>query len=269
MQDMNFQTTRSYIEYLQSIGRMSFSFDELESHIPKSKTALLGDLHRLKKAGRITLLREKFYLILSPEYRSKEMLPYTFFIDDLMTWLNRPYYVSLLSAASLHGITTQAVHSVFITTTRPPLRDILKPTIHMHFLVNSHFPQYGIETLKSVTGYMQVSSPELTSIDLLKYPQKSGGIYQTISLIRDLSEKMNVTRFENIIGENQPTVILQRLGFILDRYSKRKDLLPILSKELSGKNLRYTMLAPSESCKKTEKDRFWKVIKNIYEDEIE
>lgn len=269
MQYKPFQTTRSFVEHLQSIGRFSFSFDELESHIPKSKTAILGDLHRLKKAGHITLLREKFYLILAPEYRSKGMLPYTFFVDDLMKWLNRPYYVGILSAASLHGATTQAVHSVFITTARPPLRDILKPAIRMHFLVNSHFPKYGIEKLKTVTGYMHVSSPELTALDLLKYPEKSGGIYQTISLIRDLSEKMSVTRFEKVIEDSQPTVILQRLGFILDHYSKRRDLLSFLRKELLGKNLRYTLLAPRELCTETEKDPLWKVIKNIYEDEIE
>jgi predicted transcriptional regulator of viral defense system len=268
-QEPSFRSVRDYLEELQSVGRFSVAFDELERHIPKSKAALQQELHRLKKARRIILLREKFYLILSPEHRRLGILPFSYFIHDLMTWLKRPYYVSILSAAALNGVMPQAVFSHFVIMGRPPLRDILKKTIRIHFLVKSPFPQYGIMQMKTVTGEMNVSSPELTAIDLLRYPEKSGGIYQTISLIRELSEFMELPRFSDVIGEAQPTVILQRLGYILERYTDRRDLLLPIQQNLFARDYRTVVLGQGEPDAISERDAKWKIALNIDEENIE
>ncbi len=261
--------TASYLDSLLAIGRYSVSLDELEEHIPKSLSAIRADLARLIKAHRVVSLRDRFYLLLTPEHRQKGMLPYAYYIHDLMSWLERPYYISLLSAASLHGATSQAVQSVFVTSIKPALRDIRKSTVNIHFQVNSRFPTHGILQMKSPGGYINVSSAELTALDLLKYPDSGGGIYQIVSIIRELSDMMNTDLLYDVISDGQPTVILQRLGLILDRYSNRTDLLPLIRAELAGRDVRRTLLSPAEPDMTQAFDSVWKVLLNIDEGEIE
>ena len=47
------------------------------------------------------------YLVIPPEYRTWGGLPGDWFIDELMRYMGRQYYVGLLSAAAVHGASTQ------------------------------------------------------------------------------------------------------------------------------------------------------------------
>jgi len=68
--------------------------------------AYLKVVQRLVDKGRISPKRQNFYLIIPPEYATRQTLPLGFFVDNLIKFLDRNYYVGLLTAAMNHGAAT-------------------------------------------------------------------------------------------------------------------------------------------------------------------
>src|SRR5690606_13247090 len=51
------------------------------------------------------------------------------------------------------------------------------------------FPEKGVERVTGEGGYFLVSSPELTTIDLLRFPKVSGHLSNIATVLDDLVEK--------------------------------------------------------------------------------
>ena len=97
-------------------GRYIFTKDDvLRLQLPISNQAIQNSLKRLSDRGIIVSPWQNFYVIIPTEYKLRGIIPPTFYIDKLMTFLGRDYYVSLLSAAELNGATHQKA-MVFQTT---------------------------------------------------------------------------------------------------------------------------------------------------------
>ena len=89
-------------------GRYIFTKEDvLGLHLPISDQALQNSLKRLTNRGIIMSPWQNFYVIIPTEYKLRGIVPPSFFIDRLMKFLGRDYYVSLLSAAELNGATHQ------------------------------------------------------------------------------------------------------------------------------------------------------------------
>jgi hypothetical protein len=91
-----------YIDRLRSCGRYTFTGDVVISEFGLSDEAYQKVIQRLSDKDRVSRLRQNFYLIIPPEYSSQKTLPLSYFIDDLMKFLERDYYVGLLTAAMYH-----------------------------------------------------------------------------------------------------------------------------------------------------------------------
>ena len=113
-----------YIDSIRSVGRYSFTLEELQNEFNISYRALKQNLYRLKSKNQIAQVRQGFYVIIPPEYSNQGMLPAYLFIDDLMKSLNKPYYVGLLSAAALHGAAHQQPMEYFVIVQTPAPRSI-------------------------------------------------------------------------------------------------------------------------------------------------
>ena len=119
----------SYIDFINqvlSVGRISFTLDEVIEKSGYDRKIAQVSLSRLISKGKILLIRRGFYVIITPEFSIQRNIPYIMYIDDLMKYLQRNYYVSLLSAAALHGAAHQQPMQFFVTTTMPFIRDIKK-----------------------------------------------------------------------------------------------------------------------------------------------
>ena len=79
-------------------------------------------LQRLRRRGAIFSPARGLYVVVPPEYRSWGVLPGELFIDPMMRALGRNYYVSLLTAAAMHGASHQApqVFQVMVSICRRP-----------------------------------------------------------------------------------------------------------------------------------------------------
>ncbi len=103
----------TWIEQLQSKGKIAFSYDEVITDFPeKSENAIIQSLSRLSQRGRVVPVYKGFYLIVPAEYAAMEILPPILFIDYLMEYIGKPYYIGLLSAAALYGAAHQQASGI-------------------------------------------------------------------------------------------------------------------------------------------------------------
>ncbi|WP_246510320.1 type IV toxin-antitoxin system AbiEi family antitoxin [Bradyrhizobium glycinis] len=110
-----------------------------------------------------------------------------------------PYYVGLLKAAEIHGASHQAVMQ-FQTVT-----DKWMPKIRAGRSVLSFFYRKDIGALsgaivdqKTDTGRFELSSPELTGLDLLRYMHVTGTIDSIASVLSDLGAKMKAHELQKL-----------------------------------------------------------------------
>jgi predicted transcriptional regulator of viral defense system len=114
-----------YLLNIRSTGRFSFTFEELNHAFDSSEQAIRRKICRLKADNKIAIIRKDFYVVLPPEYAEKGSLPIYLYIDDLMKYLGRDYYLGLYSAASLHGAAHQQPMD-FQVITNHPMRNIIE-----------------------------------------------------------------------------------------------------------------------------------------------
>ena len=90
---MTYSSISNYIFKVQSQGRYSLTLEELKQNINSSNKAILQNLHRLKSNNQIAQIRKGFYVIVPPQYSNQGILPSVLFLDDMMKYLNREYYL--------------------------------------------------------------------------------------------------------------------------------------------------------------------------------
>jgi predicted transcriptional regulator of viral defense system len=257
------QPTYNYIEkYLTEVrsqGRYAFTIDEIESKFNVPYDSLRQSLYRLKQKNEVAQIRQGFYVIIPPEYSRQGFLPPYLYIDDLMKWLNKPYYVGLLSAAALYGAAHQQPMGYTVVTETPAPRSIKK--LKIVFFAKKSFLQDGITQKKTPAGNMPVSLPELTALDLFDYIHKFG-INQIVTILEELSEEMKPALLFKIAKQFPNTAAIQRLGYILETEINNEKLADSLYKVLSERKF-FPIPLSLNNEKKGETDNRWKVIKNM------
>ena len=126
------------------------------------------------------------------------------------------YYVGLLKAAELHGATHQAVMEFQVMSAKrlPKIR-AGRNLIAFYFRKNLEAVTAATENRKTDTGTMMISSAALTALDLLRYPQASGGIDNVATVLSDLGQKIDPEQLTSLSALVERPVV-QRLGHLLD-----------------------------------------------------
>ncbi len=261
---MNEQITYNYLEdYLNEVrsrGRHTFTLQEAKKNFPVSEKALTQSIFRLKSKGKIAQIRQGFYAIISPEYTNQGMLPIHLFIDDLMKFLDRKYYVGLFSAAALHGAAHQQPMEYFVITESPALRPIKTKKLKLNFFLKKEWSDKDISTKKTDAGYLPLSSPELTALDLLVYAEKMG-MNRKATVISELAEEMSLNKLSETAQRCSKTSALQKLGYLFDKVLDEQDLALILMEELSKRRMSTIPLVASKEVQGSIDDT-WKIIVN-------
>ena len=76
----------SYIDFINqvlSVGRISFTLDEVIERSGYDRKIAQVSLSRLISKGKILLIRRGFYVIITPEFSIQRNIPYIIYIDDL------------------------------------------------------------------------------------------------------------------------------------------------------------------------------------------
>jgi predicted transcriptional regulator of viral defense system len=162
------KTLSELVDGFQESGRYTFVREEALRELNMNPENLKRAAKRLVERGRIAVPRRGFYVIVPLEYRIAGAPPSSWFINQLMLRLGRPYYVGLLSAAALYGAAHQQPQEYQVITDRPQ-RSIHVGRNRIRFLVKKNIGQVLIEEHKTETGTVRASTPEATAIDLLRY----------------------------------------------------------------------------------------------------
>lgn len=252
-----------YIDERQSHGLYTFSFSDIQRRFPEILAqSLKVSLSRMRKKGRIVLVRAGFYIIVPPEYAAMGALPPALYVDDLMKYLDKNYYVGLLSAAALHGAGHQQPQQFFIITVKPTIRDIRVKDTHLHFHFKSQLPAAGIRQFKTDMGYIQISGPELTAIDLVLFENKIGGLSRVVEILAEL-EDFDLAMLSRIMQGSVPLSCLQRLGYLFDVVLSKHEIADVIYHFLQKRHLSRVPLVPSGKRGGVSVHPKWHVFENI------
>ncbi|MFT3739581.1 MAG: type IV toxin-antitoxin system AbiEi family antitoxin [Breznakibacter sp.] len=250
-----------YLLNIRTKGRFSFTFEELKSTFDSSEQALRRKITRLNADKKIAIIRKDFYVVLPPEYTEKGGLPLYLYIDDLMKFLGREYYVGLYSAAALYGAAHQQPMEYQVIV-QSPMRSIVGTDTKINFFVRKTWEQASIEKKKSAAGYFNVSSPELTALDFMSFNGKIGGISRITTIMEELVEEMKPSQMYKTASAYPQNSALQRLGYLFDKVYNKQDLAKSIERVLKGKTTQNILLSIS-SPKKGNVDKDWKVDVNV------
>jgi predicted transcriptional regulator of viral defense system len=249
---------------LRSRGRYTFTLTELRDRFDLTDEALKKALQRLKKKNEVALVRKEFYVVVPPEYRSRGILPTTLFIAELMRFLERDYYTGLLNAAAFYGAAHQQPQEFYVVTTKPTLRGIHNSKVKINFCYKKNWAQEDIIDRKIETGYLKVSSPELTALDLVFYFDRTGGFNRIGTILEELSEQIDAGKLAKAAANFQQVATVQRLGYLLDETLGKKDLVQPLARYLKTVKHFPVLLRPQKGKPETMiTGNAWKVVPNI------
>ena len=113
-------TIDEWIHQREIRGYMTFSVLELRQAFPaNSEKGMKTALRRLSSKGRIQSVYRGFYVVIPIQYQLQGIVPPNYYIDELMAYVGKPYYIGLLSAAAKIGGDGSGDHSVFIPIAYP------------------------------------------------------------------------------------------------------------------------------------------------------
>ncbi len=207
----------AHITSLLSAAQVVLTSEQAEQALGVGRGAFLDAAERLQRRKALIRLRQGFYVTVPPQFASWGGPPPSWYIDALMRHEEQPYYVGLLKAAELHGATHQAVMEFqVITPKRMPRIRAGRNLIVFYYRKDIAAVESGIEDRKTDTGSMKISSPALTALDLLRYPQAAGGIDNVATVLTDLGEKIDPSELATLSNAAERPVV-QRLGHLLER----------------------------------------------------
>ena len=255
---------KKHIGGVRAAGRYTFTLSGIHARFPQSAEAIKKALQRLKNKQEIVLVRKEFYVIIPPEYSSKGMLPPAMFIDELMKSLNRDYYVGLQNATAFFGTVSEPSPGFSVVTTKPPLRAIQAKDQTISFSSKSEWSNEDIVQMEVETGYIKVSSPELTALDLLFFFDKAGGIDRIAIALEELSYHMDPQKLLTTAKRFPRITTVQRLGFLLGEILQIQSLSDPLAEYLKTVNYFPVLLYPEKTrpLRLTTGNK-WKVVQNV------
>ena len=256
----------SYASGLLAAGRGVFSADEARKEIGISRGAFLDAAERLQRRGQLIRPRRGFYVVVPPQHATMGAPPPEWYIDALMRHEKRPYYVGLLAAAAAHGAAHQAVME-FQVITNKLLPDIEAGRTRIVFSYRKDMAAVsaGIEDRKTQSGHLKLSSPELTALDLVRYPRFGAGLDNIATVLSELAERLQPGKLSSLSGAFEKAVV-QRLGHLLGRLGHPR-IAEAMFAALSARGpLPWVELDPKQagdpdlSPPPSERDERWRVI---------
>lgn len=254
-----------WTEYLQSRGRLTFSWEELQQALPEHSTiALKRALSRLAAQHKIVSLHKGYYLIIPPQYAAKGILPPAVFLDAFMKHLGRPYYLALLNAAAYHGAAHQQTQEFSVVTNFPPMRPTQKRGLKINYISISKIPADLLAHRKTESGYLAISKPVLTAANLVHFEKRVGGLNRVAEVLDELSAAIVPSDFNEALVTFAANATLQRLGYLLESVCGQPVLADALLNKLQAKEtpLHRTPLKPSKPARGFDTDNRWQVIVN-------
>lgn len=155
-----------------------------------------------------------------PEYRALGCLPADQLLVPLMRHINAPYYVCLLSAAEFHGAAHQRPQITQVMVSKR-IRSIRCGGVIIKFIYKKEMSHIPMQSINARTGYLMISTPEATAMDLLLYPKQSGGVNHIATILTELIEatRQHINLHEDVIEKDyHVTQVIHALSKVENEY---------------------------------------------------
>ena len=209
-------SVREWVHNREVEGRPIFTYEEVTNAFPSfTPQQISNSLYRIVKSEMIAQPFKGFYVVIPPHYAAKGIVPPVYYIDQLMDYLRRPYYICLLNAAELLGSAHQRPQEFSVMTILPRIRMSRLSSLNWNY--RSSIPDNFLKEINSETGTIKFSGPELTALDLVQFEQHIGGLSRAATVIEELSEQTVWTgAAERGLLSLSSIATVQRLGYILE-----------------------------------------------------
>lgn len=228
-------------------GQMTFSLVEISKKFASiSSHGLSTGLARMVSRGRIQSAYRGFYVIVPAQYRLKGVIPPSYYIEELMHYLCKPYYVGLLSAAAMYGAGHQRAMRTQVVTT-PPRLNVSGRNALLDWNYRQQIPQELLVTKNAEMGVIRYSTPELTAVDLVQYAEHVGGYQRAATVLAELVDEVDMSKME-AVAPYTTIATVQRLGYlletVLEEQEKADKLFAILKAQKHWKSILQNPLLP-------------------------
>lgn len=259
-------TLQKWIKDRAIHGFSTFSIEDVrETGMYSSEQILQNELYRLCSNKTIASVYRGFYVIIPVQYVLRGSVPATYYIDQLMAYLSKPYYVCMLSAAELLGAAHQRPQQFSVMTTFPKRRVVSTRNVIIDWFYREGLPEDALITKNTETGTIRISNPLLTAADLVQYQQHVGGLSRVATILEELSEQINIKSQFASLASFVKKVTWQRLGYILEHVVEENELADELYEQIRNLpgSLMYMPLSTSAEDNTSERNSRWKININV------
>jgi predicted transcriptional regulator of viral defense system len=248
-----------YVDDLASRGRHHSTLEDVVAAVGGSVAAVRAQLRRLKERGVIAEPVRRFFVIVPHEYRQLGCLPAEQFVPQLMARSKEPYYFGLLTAAQQHGAAHQRpqVTQVMVRKNRAPIEC---GKARVEFIARSDLEKMPVVEANTPRGVVRFSTPEVTALELVGYPNHAAGLDNVATLLSELSQEMDPQKLI-LAARLSPISWSQRLGYLLE-FLEQAALAEVLKPFVAKQARSYTPLLRAAGTAGS-RAATWKVIVNV------
>ncbi len=244
-------------DQLLSEGTNAVTIDEVESRTGVTRNAVYLGVKYAMDRNRLFSPARGFYVIVPPEYRVAGVVPAVHFIDPMMNHLGIEYYLGLATAASWWGSSHHASQEFqVIANGRLPDRTIGK--VRLRFISRTRLDDKAIRRVAGPRTMLNVSTPDLTSVDLAANPAHVGGLSNVATILAALPD-LDGPRIA-ALAKHRTRADARRLGWLLSLV--RHDIHLRALKIFADPNHGQPTLLASNKPRTGQVDKDWNVLVN-------
>ena len=259
-------TLQKWIKDRAIHGYPTFSIEDVrESGMYSSEQIMKNELNRLCSNKTIVNVYRGFYVIIPVHYVLRGSVPATYYMDQLMTYLSKPYYVCMLSAAELLGVAHQRPQQFSVMTTYPRRQLVTIRNVTTDWFYRDTMPEDALVIKNTETGTIRISNSLLTAADLVQNQQHVGGLSRVATILEELTEQIDIDSQLPALIPFVKTVTWQRLGYILENVIEDRVTAYKLFEQLRASSARmvYKPLSTSAEDNPSSRNSRWKININV------
>lgn len=255
-------TLGAWVKNREQTGKSCFSIEEVRAAFPDLAIGTLSAaLSRYRAKGIVQSVHKGFFVVIPPQYALQRRVPDSYYISQLMAYLGKPYYVSLLSAASLWGASHQAVMVTHVMTRLPHSSVSRQKNNTLRWFYRSSVPEAFLVSKNGETDPVVYSNAELTAIDLVHWAMKVGGFSVVATVLAELRESTNFAGAATGVFQTADVSDVQRLGYLYEVVLGDREQGETIYSELKRlpAAIRNVRLVPGSRAKEISRNGRWHV----------
>lgn len=203
-------------------GKATFSIvDVKDAFAERPSKSINTELSRQVSRGRVQSVYRGFYVIVPVQYQLKGVIPPVYYVDDLMDYVDKPYYVGLLSAAAMYGASHQRAMKTQVMTVVPRIKASGKNSL-LDWNYRQEIPEAFVMKKNAEIGTLRYSGPELTAVDLVQFASHVGGYQRVATVLAEFADSVDVGKISGLVPFTTVATI-QRLGYLLEYVLSRRE----------------------------------------------